>query len=324
MAKDIFPIQSPIQLYKELKKYVAGQDEAIKKISVAIFSHFIGIKAGLRRPSNILLIGPTGVGKTYVIECLSQIIKIPLYITSATVFSETGYIGEDVENIIKNLFEITADVKKTERGIVFIDEIDKLTVKRTEPETPTEETTHKNPVGLGVQQALLTLLQGKIVNVSKEENKYIFIDTSNILFIGAGTFGKLKDIIRRRLSRRLNPSIVLSSRQIFDELTFDDLLNYGYIPEFIGRFPNIIAFEDLGTNVLEDILLNYPSSPYLYYKELFKAQGKKLIFSQETIKNIIEKAIMKKTGARALASITNKIVEDALFSIEKFGDVVNL
>jgi len=307
---------TPQKLYTVLSQYVIGQEEAKRVLSCAVYSHFLNIKHNISRPSSVLMIGPTGVGKTYLVECLAKILKIPLLITSATVYTEAGYIGEDVENIIIKLYEKTYNKELTEKGIVFIDELDKLTEKKGEPILPQVDYTVRNPVGIGVQQALLPLLHGQNIELEDAGKKFT-INTKGIFFIGAGVFTNLKDIIRKRIIAKVNPSIELSPLQIYSQAIFDDFLTFGYIPEFIGRFPTIVALDNLTKEDFKRILLESLDSPLEYYTTLFATQGKKLVFEDKIIDEIVSRAITKRVGARGLWAVVNKLMQNYIFDIDK-------
>lgn len=318
VKRTFFDKLKPHLIKEELDKYVIGQDEAKKILSVAVYNHYkkINIKSDINiQKSNILIQGPTGTGKTYLIEILAKLLDVPLVIVDATIFTEAGYVGKDVEFIIEKLLNASnGDIKKAETGIVYIDEIDKIAGANS-------NNTKSEPSREGVQQSLLKMLENNEVIVSIGDSIYkrdINVNTSNILFVAGGAFVGIEDIINKR-NPKLKKTIGFQTKDSIhdvsengtgeffnEEMIHDDLVKYGLIPEFIGRFPAIISLKKLEKDDLKNILTKPKDATIKQYKALFKVDGIDLDFSDEAVDYIVEEAMKKKIGARGLKSTLEK------------------
>ncbi len=320
-------IHKPAEIKQLLDEYVIGQDEAKKVLSVAVYNHFKRLKFSSKKEdveidkSNVILVGRTGTGKTLLAKTIAKMVNVPFCIADATVLTQAGYVGEDVESILSRLLQAADyNVESTQKGIVFIDEIDKVARKNDNPSIT------RDVSGEGVQQALLKLLEGCIVSVPPQggrkhpEQKLVQIDTKNILFICGGAFDGIEQIIASRVNRQTIGFSSSSEENIENEsllkyITPTDIKTYGLIPELIGRFPVLSYLEPLNENDLKRILTEPKNALIKQYISLFDIDGVKLSFENETLDFIVKKALEFKLGARGLRSICEAILTDAMFEI---------
>ena len=317
---------TPPKIKSKLDLYIVGQDVAKKTLSVAVYNHYKRIlnnqSSGINiDKSNVLLIGPTGTGKTLLAKTLANILKIPFVIVDATVLTEAGYVGEDVENILVRLYhESGYDIEKTQKGIIYIDEIDKIARKNSNPSIT------RDVSGEGVQQSLLKIIEGTTASIPPQggrkhpEQPLVKIDTSEILFICGGTFDGIGEIIARRekgggigFDRNINPNF--SDKNNLSLVKVDDIIKYGFIPELTGRLPIITYLDYLDQQTLLKILVEPTNSLTKQYVELFKYDKIELIFEKDALNEISSLALERKTGARALRSVIDEVMIDVMYDI---------
>ncbi|MDQ6975430.1 MAG: ATP-dependent Clp protease ATP-binding subunit ClpX [Mariprofundaceae bacterium] len=334
LTKGSTGLPKPMEIKMSLDDFVIGQENAKRLLSVAVYNHYKRIEHNNKddvmiAKSNVLLLGPTGTGKTLLAQTLADIFDVPFVMADATTLTEAGYVGEDVESIVLKLLQAAdSDVEKAQRGIIYIDEIDKLSRKTDSPSIT------RDVSGEGVQQALLKLIEGTVANVPPQggrknpQQEFIQVDTTNILFILGGAFAGLEKIIEQRGSRRsigfgANVEAVAENNAsvLFKQVEPEDLIRYGLIPELIGRLPAVATLDELDETALLAILTEPKNALVKQYQALLGYDGVELIFADDALEAVVKKAVARKTGARGLRAILENTMLDVMFDIPSMGNV---